>query len=309
VVAEGHQPVMLAEALGQLAAGRGGRFLDGTFGGGGHTRALLEAHPATTVVALDCDAAAVARGRALESEFDQRLQVIHSNFAQLETLDLGLFDGVLFDFGLSSYHYDTPERGFSFRHDGPLDMRLDDRQTLTAAQFLERADHRALVTAIRDYGEEPRWRQVVAAIEAARGSGALARTTGLAALIGEVVGTNPRRPARIHPATRSFQGIRIAVNDELAAIAAVLPAAFARLLPGGRLVAISFHSLEDRLVKRFMRRMAGLPETSADGRPAQTRTAHGHLPFNRPLVPTEEECELNPRARSARLRTLIKGLR
>ncbi|TVP79054.1 MAG: 16S rRNA (cytosine(1402)-N(4))-methyltransferase RsmH [Puniceicoccaceae bacterium] len=305
----GHLPVLLRETLDLLAPRAGCEqftVLDGTFGGGGHTRALLQLDPAVRVVALDRDPAARPRAEALEAEFGDRFEFHHINFSDLGELDTGDFHGALFDFGLSSFQLDTEERGFSFRYDAPVDMRMDPESGISAAEFLETADEEALVRAVRNYGEESRWRRVVKAILAARGTGALQRTQSLAALITEAVGPTPRGRKAVHPATRTFQGIRVELNDELSAIERGLPAAFDRLLPEGILAAISFHSLEDRIVKRFCRKMAGRPEHARDNRTLDEREVRATMVSTRPISPGEAEIAQNPRSRSARLRALRK---
>jgi 16S rRNA (cytosine1402-N4)-methyltransferase len=263
----GHNPVLLSETLEALAPRVGGRFLDATFGGGGHTRAILESALDVTVVALDRDPAAQPRAEVLRLEFEGRFALIDRDFGRLGELALGEFDGILFDFGVSSFQLDEVERGFSFRNDAPADMRMDPRSGLPASVWLETVPEAVLVQAIRGYGEEKNWRHVVRALVAARGTGQLARTAQLAALIANAIPPRDRFNSKIHPATRSFQGIRIAVNDELGAIERALPAAFERLSPGGVLCAISFHSLEDRIAKQFFRHLAGLPEGEDDHRP------------------------------------------
>lgn len=301
----GHVPVLMDAVLEALDTAPERRLLDGTFGGGGHTRALLDR--GHHVLAIDCDPDAEARAAALQATYGERFRFRSGNFADLaELVGEELFDGILFDFGLSSFHYDTAERGFSFRHDGPLDMRLDPRRGPTAAEFLANASHGELAQAIRIFGEEPQWRRIVEAILETRESAPLRRTVDLTRLVEAVVSRRPGPPSKIHPATRTFQGIRIAVNAELQVIEAVLPQAFAALRPGGRLAAISFHSLEDRLVKRFFRRMAGQPEHDRDARPQQERVCQARLLTRRPIEATEAEISANPRSRSAKLRVLEK---
>lgn len=301
----GHIPVMRYPVLNWLPAGPG-MYLDATFGGGGHSRAILEEHSRNVVIGLDCDPEAVARGEKLESEYSGRFRIISTNFGDWSDVPEGPYRGILFDFGVSSFHFDNAERGFSFRMDGPLDMRMNPEEGISASQFLNTAERGDLVKAVRDYGEERAWRRVVSAIENARGSEALERTGAFAELIAQAVGTNPRKPLRIHPATRTFQGVRIAINDELSSIEKALPQAFEQLEGQGRLIAITFHSLEDRIVKRFFRRLAGQPEHSRDSLPQQYRDIQGRILTRRPVEATEEEIRQNPRARSARLRVLEK---
>ena len=304
--ASGHVPVLLRETLELLAPSQGVKLLDGTFGGGGHTRAFLEASEDVTVVALDRDPAAIARADVLKAEYGDRFRLYHSNFGDLADLDESGFHGILFDFGLSSFQLDTEERGFSFRYDAPVDMRMNPEEGISAAEFLETAEEASLVRAVRNYGEEPRVRRVVKAIMDARGTGALQRTESLAALISDAVGPTPRGRKAVHPATRTFQGIRVEVNDELSAIERGLPAAFDRLLPDGVLAAISFHSLEDRIVKRFCRKMSGRPEHSHDSRKQDEREVRASMISTRPVRPSEAEIQSNPRSRSARLRAIRK---
>jgi 16S rRNA (cytosine1402-N4)-methyltransferase len=302
----GHQPVLLREVLGFLAPAPGARFLDCTFGGGGHSRAILEAAEGVHVTALDRDPEAASRAEALSAEFSGRFTLIDKDFGKLDSLADSDFDGVLFDFGLSSYQLDDPLRGFSFRADGPADMRLDPRTGVPAARWLETATEEMLVRSIRDFGEETHWRRVVRALLAARGTGSLGRTTSLAEVISGAIPARDRRASRVHPATRSFQGIRIAVNDELGAIERALPAAFEKLRGGGVLCAISFHSLEDRPVKQFFRRMSGQPESSDDATPQDLRTRLAEPLTRRPVTPSDAEIEGNPRSRSAKLRAIRK---
>jgi len=280
--------------------------LDGTFGGGGHSRALLEAATEMRLIALDCDPQAKERALEMEKDFGARFEFRDSNFVDLDALDLPPVDGVLFDFGVSSFQLDQAERGFSFRKPAPLDMRLNPREGQSAAEFLETADREALIHAIKVYGEENSWRRIVEAILAARGSDQLQSTDRLAALIDEAVPAPAKRGKKIHPATKSFQGIRIAVNRELEVIEQGLPKAFAQLAPGGVLAAISFHSLEDRIVKRYFRSLCGQPVDRWDNRPQQEREVLAENITRKPVTPTEEELAANPRSRSAKLRLVRK---
>ncbi|HEU0116597.1 MAG TPA: 16S rRNA (cytosine(1402)-N(4))-methyltransferase RsmH, partial [Thermomicrobiales bacterium] len=251
-----HQPVLRDEAAAALAARPGGRYLDGTFGGGGHARAILAASaPDGRLLALDADPAAIARARALAGEpgVGDRLTAVQGNFADLAEIahdaDFLPLDGILLDLGLSSYQLDAPERGFAFRFDAPLDMRFDPERGQPAADLVNALPEDALADLLWRYGEERRSRAIARAIVAERTRAPIETTGRLASVIERAAGG---RRGGMHPATRSFQALRIATNDELGALKRGLDGAVASLAPGGRLVVISFHSLEDRIVKRFI---------------------------------------------------------
>jgi 16S rRNA (cytosine1402-N4)-methyltransferase len=297
-----HVPVLKAEVIEAFSPTRATNFLDATIGGGGHARAILNAFQGANVWGMDRDPSAIKR--ASESLPPNRVHLRNDNFSRLDCLPAKAFDGILFDFGLSSDQLDTPERGFSFRSDGPLDMRMDPTQGISAAQFLSSASREMLVQAIRDFGEEPNWRRVVSAIWNARGTNRLSRTSIFAELVRNALPKHYQ--GKIDPATRTFQGIRIAVNGELEAIQIAFPKALAALAPGGVMAAISFHSLEDRLVKRFFRQWAGLPETRWDGRSKDERQSAGKMHTVRPITPSADEILANPRCRSAKLRIFQK---
>lgn len=298
----GHIPVLAAEALEALAVRDGGVYVDATFGGGGHSRAIL-AHADCRVIGIDRDPEAVARGRALEAQ-EPRFSMIAGRFGELDRLlaDAGVpaVDGVLFDLGVSSFQLDEAERGFSFLREGPLDMRME-RRGPSAADLVNRLREEELVRILQEYGEEPAARRIARAIVRRRRERPLRTTGELAALVAEAVGRAPRHH---HPATRTFQALRIAVNDELGEIERGLAAAVRVLRPGGRLVVITFHSLEDRLVKRFIQMHSDRPGGGSRHRPLPERSGPPllHWVIRRPLVPSPEEIARNPRARSAKLR-------
>ena len=301
-----HVAVLLHEAVDALAIRPDGLYVDATFGRGGHSRRILEQlGPTGRLIALDRDLAAIEAGRAIS---DSRLSLLHARFAQLASVLAGLgitaVDGILLDLGVSSPQLDEAERGFSFRFDAPLDMRMDRSAGLTLAQWLNSVDEAELAKVIWDYGEERFAKQVAKAIVAARQGGPITRTRQLADVVGAAVRT--REPGQ-DPATRTFQALRIHLNQELEELSLVLPQALQWLAPGGRLAVISFHSLEDRLVKNFMRDSARaeqmperLPVRAADLAPAQMQL------IGKPQRASTEELRRNPRARSATLRVAQK---
>lgn len=301
-----HVPVLLESSMEYLKPENGGVFLDGTFGGGGHTRAMLDSSPEVCVVAIDQDPEAEERAVALKEIYGDRFDFYSMNFADIGKLKERSFDGILFDFGLSSFQLDEGSRGFSFRFDAPLDMRMNNREGITASAFLESSSEGDLIRAVRDYGEERSWRKVVAAIMGARGKGILERTQSFAELVESVI---PRRAGfkdRIHPATRTFQGVRIAINKELESIDSGLEEGFRRLKVNGVMVAISFHSLEDRIVKRFFRKLSGRPEHRKDARLQEEREVLGAMIETKAVKASEEEIRANARSRSARMRGIKK---
>lgn len=302
-----HVPVMLEEVLRFLQPRSGGYYIDGTVGGGGHTAAILErSAPDGRVLGIDTDVQALARVKERLTEYVEngRLVLKHGNFAELGRLTheagVASVQGVLLDLGFSSDQMEDPQRGFSFSVDGPLDMRLDSSLEVSAADLVNTASERQLADIFWRYGEEARSRRLARRIVQERAKGAITRTTQLAALVAAGV---PYKPGAIHPATKVFQALRIAVNSELERLETTLPQVVDVLQRVGRMVIISFHSLEDRMVKEFMRREA----TDCLCPPRVPVCVCGHkarvrLLTPKPLVPTAQEIERNPRARSAKLR-------
>jgi 16S rRNA (cytosine1402-N4)-methyltransferase len=294
--AAGHRPVMLDEVMQGLAIQASGCYVDGTYGGGGHTRALLAAlGPHGRLLAIDKDPAAVTRAGA-EFGADPRLTVRHGSFAQLREFvdELGLrgrIAGVLLDLGMSSIQLDDAARGFSFMRAGPLDMRMDTSRGPTAAQWLAEASEARIAQVLREFGEERYARRIAAAIVARRAQAPITTTDELVEVVRQAM---PRREQHKHFATRTFQALRIVVNHELDDLAAGLEQALAVLAPGGRLVVLSFHSLEDRPVKQFMRQHAGRFEGASA--PPALRLVRA------PKKAGPAELAVNPRARSAILR-------
>jgi 16S rRNA (cytosine1402-N4)-methyltransferase len=302
-----HVPVLLREVVSALAPQPGGVILDGTFGAGGYTRAILDATPDGRVIALDRDPTAIAGGYALVAQAAGRLTLVESRFSELEdvlaSLGLAAVDGVVLDIGVSSMQIDDPERGFSFRAEGPLDMRMG-RHGTSAEDLVNGMEEGPLADLIYRYGEERRSRAVARAIVAARRQERVTTTKRLADIVASVV-----RAAKddIHPATRTFQALRIAVNDELGELERALEAAERVLRPGGRLVVVTFHSLEDRIVKQFLQERSGREARPSRHAPAGARSAATFDLLGRKAVTAgEDELRANPRARSAKLRAAVR---
>ncbi|BCL76876.1 ribosomal RNA small subunit methyltransferase H [Jeongeupia sp. HS-3] len=300
-----HRTVLLNEAVDALNLRADGIYVDGTFGRGGHSRLILSRlGPNGRLIAFDKDLHAIAEAKSID---DPRFTIVHDGFAALATsldaLNVPRIDGVLLDLGVSSPQLDDGSRGFSFRFDAPLDMRMDTTRGMTAADWLNSADEKDIAEVVKDYGEERFAKQVAATIVAGRGERPLSTTGELAALVARAVRT--REPGQ-DPATRTFQAIRIFINRELEELALILPQALARLSVGGRMSVIAFHSLEDRIVKRFMQDQSKhdlpdrLPIRAADIPPPPLRI------IGKPIRASADEVKQNPRARSAILRVAEK---
>ncbi|HVA88437.1 MAG TPA: 16S rRNA (cytosine(1402)-N(4))-methyltransferase RsmH [Chloroflexota bacterium] len=299
-----HVPVLYQETLEALAIRPGGRYIDCTAGSGGHAAGILErSTPDGTVLALDTDPEAIIRTAARLAPFGARARIVQANFRDLEATAAregwSAVDGILFDLGVSSVQLGTGRRGFSFQEDGPLDMRMDPGQGRSAADLVRDLSERGLADIFRRYGEEPAATKVAAAVARARAQTPITTTGQLADLVARIKG----RRDRIHPATMVFQALRIAVNGELESIETVLPRAVGLLRPGGRLAVIAFHSLEDRIVKRFLHEEARTcrcpstqPVCTCDREPPLQLIGRHAIPAG------PAEIQINPRARSARLR-------
>jgi len=295
----GHVPVMLTEVLEALSPRDGAQYVDGTFGGGGYASAILEAADCR-VLGIDRDPAAIARGQALVERFAGRLTLVQGEFSRMQDFTRDS-DGVVLDLGVSSFQFDEPARGFSFRENGPLDMRMS-LEGESAADVVNSADERSLSQIIARFGEEKNARRIAKAIIAAR---PVTGTAQLAQIVSEAQGPAALRHA-IHPATRTFQALRIHVNDELGELERGLEAALDILRPQGRLVVVSFHSLEDRMVKRFLtERSTSAPRASRHA-PVSTPSHQAAFQLLPRREPSAEEIASNPRSRSAKLRAGIK---
>ena len=300
-----HAPVLLAEAMEALALKEGETYLDATFGGGGYAREILRRAPGASVLAVDRDPDAIARGAALQGENPGRFQIAQARFGDLDQILTSRFAGIVFDLGVSSFQLDEAERGFSFQADAELDMRME-KEGPSAADAVNGLSEAALADLIYFYGEDDDSRRIARALVQARAAAPITRTLQLAKLVEDAVGG--RKGARTHPATKTFQALRMLVNDELGELARGLSAAERALKPGGRLVVVSFHSLEDRMVKQFLTARAdaqGRGSRYAPDLPPQ-RAPSFALERKRATAPSDDEIAANPRARSASLRWAVR---
>ncbi|MBX3071199.1 MAG: 16S rRNA (cytosine(1402)-N(4))-methyltransferase RsmH [Thermomicrobiales bacterium] len=306
-----HLPVLLNEAVDALAPRDGGRYIDGTFGGGGHTRSILDrSAPGGQVLAFDRDPEAIERARQLSQtpSYQDRLAFVHASFGELRTIapsfGFAPADGILLDLGLSSFQLDAPGRGFAFGLDGPLDMRFDTSTGPSAADLVNTLDEEEIARIIWQFGEDRNSRRIAAAIMRARSSAPIETTPRLASIVEQAVGG--RRGAPTHPATRTFQALRIAVNEELETLASVLPDAVATLAPGGRLVVIAFHSLEDRIVKQFLKRESTQCLCPPEQPVCTCRHEASLALVGKAIKSGHDEIARNPRSRSAIMRVATR---
>ena len=302
-----HTPVLLDEVLTYLQCSRGGIFVDATVGEGGHSEAILKASPQNTVIGIDCDREIIERAQERLAPYGERMTLIHDDFVHLPHIlrdrAIERVDGLLFDLGISSFHFEEEKRGFGFHRDGPLDMRMDTRKKLTAYDIINHFPLKDIETILRRYGEE-RWaKRIVRAIGQERQRGSIKSTGALAEIVARAI-PSKHHPRRIHPATKTFLALRIAVNEELKKLEETLNDAPLLLTQGGRIGVISFHSLEDRIVKETFKKMGSacicppsLPQCICGGKQQVLQVITKH-----PLTPRAEEVRDNPRARSAKLR-------
>lgn len=301
-----HKPVLYQEIIHALQPRNGGRYVDGTLGAGGHARGILEAcAPDGQLLGLDVDPHALALARETLAPYEGRIHLAQASHItlseQLASLKWDAIDGIVLDLGASSMQFDNPERGFSFMQDGPLDMRFGPHLTMSAADIINTYDERELADIIFKYGEDRDARRIARAIVQARPL----HTTGQ--LVAVIEKASPRRGDKTHPATQTFQALRIVVNEELAAVEITLPQAVAALQSGGRCAVISFHSLEDRIVKEYFREQSkDLINPPYERIYEEERKAVVKLINKKPILPTDEEIKENPRARSAKLRVVEK---
>jgi 16S rRNA (cytosine1402-N4)-methyltransferase len=300
-----HIPILVDAILGAFKKSASHVFLDGTLGGCGHAMAILQTFPQAQLWAMDRDLNAIKRAYHLMG--NDRVHIVHGNFSQLDSLEQKKFDGILLDLGMSSDQLDCAGRGFSFRRDGPLDMRMNQTAGQTAAEFLQKASREELICAIRDYGEEPSWRRMVRAIIEARerNDGTLQRTLPFAQMIYGLSGGRNDHD-RMDVMTRVFQGIRIAINGELDALHCALEKIMDALNDCGVVAILTFHSLEDRMVKRYFRQWAGLARHRGEWHHHPQFPILGKILTPKPVIPGEEELQRNRRSRSAKLRVFQK---
>lgn len=297
---KGHYPVMLPEVLAALNPQDGQVIVDGTFGGGSYSRAILESANCK-VIGLDRDKSAIERGNEIAKNYDGRLSLIQTQFGEIANLELGEIDAVVLDIGVSSYQIDQAERGFSFNKDGPLDMRMGDGET--AAEVLATRTEAEIAKIFWDYGEEKNSRRIARAIVNDRDEKPFVSTLQLAGLCERVYG---HKKEKIHPATRVFQALRIYVNDELGELERALDGAFQILKPNGRIVIVTFHSLEDRIVKNFFNERAKISQGSRFAPVLEEIKPTLELLYRKPMIASDKEINENPRSRSAKLRAVIK---
>lgn len=303
----GHVPVLLHEVISYLNPSQNKTYIDGTFGAGGYTEAVLEGAKAS-VIAIDRDPDAIARAEKFTEKYGKRFEIVEACFSEMvsaaKSVGVDAVDGVMLDVGVSSYQLDQADRGFSYRFDGPLDMRMSGKGE-SAADVIATKNAVELARIFYKYGEEKKSRRVAEEIVKERQENPIKTTAHLVEVISRVVKMKPNEG---HPAMRVFQALRIYVNDELGELEKGLKAASELLKPGGRLCVVSFHSLEDRMVKRFFQEKSGQNKKRSGFAvmPVEEKAADFVMPFKKAVKPTEEECRVNPRARSARLRVLEK---